>query len=67
MKSVTGDYYRGKGFEAFVSEYSPAPMTVKTVTTAQVADNTSTAGSTDQPILSVCVKTENTELSTPRN
>lgn len=61
MKSVTGDYYRGKGFEAFVSEYSPAPMTVKTVTTAQVADNTSTAGSTDQPILSVCVKTENTE------
>ena len=36
-------------------------MTVKTVTTAQVADNTSTAGSTDQPILSVCVKTENTE------
>ena len=61
LKSVTGDYYRGNGFESFVSEYSPAPMTVKSVETAQVADKTSQAGSVDQPILSVCVKTENTE------
>lgn len=61
VKSVTGDYYRGNGFESFVSEYAPAPMTVKTIETAQVADKTSQAGSVDQPILSVCVKTENTE------
>ncbi len=61
LKSVTGDYYRGAGFEATVSEYEPAPMTVTSVETQQVSDQTSAAGSTDQPILAVLVKTENTQ------
>ena len=61
LKSVTGDYYRGAGFEATVSEYVPAPMTVTSVETQQVTDQTSAAGSTDQSILAVVVKTENTQ------
>ncbi len=61
LKSTTGDYYRGAGFEATVSEFEPGPMTVSSVDTQQVTDQTSTAGSTDQPILAVVVKTDNTQ------
>ena len=59
LKSVTGDYYIGQGFEALVSEYTPLPMTVKSVTATQITEGTVCAGNSDEPLLNVNVKTEN--------
>lgn len=61
LVSVTGDYYRGAGFTAEVSEYVPAEMTVSGVTAEQVSDATSCAGDADRAILKVTVETENTQ------
>lgn len=60
LKSVTGDYYIGQGFEAVVSEYTPQPMTVKTVSVTQFAEGTVAAGDTNQPLLNINIETENT-------
>lgn len=60
LKSVTGDYYRGQGFEAVVSEYTPAPMTVKTVNATQYTTGNILAGDINQAILNVEITTENT-------
>lgn len=60
LKSVTGDYSRGEGFEAVVSEYTPTPMIVKNVETKQFTTGTILAGETNQAILDVDIQTENT-------
>lgn len=59
LKSVTGESSIGQGFEAVVSEYLPAPMTVTGIETAQVEGNVC-AGDAGQAILSVKISTENT-------
>lgn len=61
VKSITGDYYRGEGFEAVVSEYVPAPMTVKTIENKQFTAGTILAGETNQAILDIDIQTENTQ------
>lgn len=60
LKSKTGEYYLKDGFEALVSEYTPAQMTVKEMVAAQYTDGTVMAGDVSQPILSVNIQTENT-------
>ena len=59
LKSVTGDYYRGEGFKAVVSQYTPTQMTVTGITTEQVAGK-ACAGDTDKAVLKINVATENT-------
>ena len=59
LKSVTGDYYIGEGFEAMVSEYTPLPMTVQQVAVTQITDGSVCAGSLDEPLLRLNVKTQN--------
>lgn len=50
-----------KGFEATVQQFTPQPMTAEGIDVAQVTDGTVCAGDTDQAILSLNVKTANTE------
>lgn len=57
LKSVTSEYYIGQGFEAIVSEYLPAQMTVTGIEAAQ-PEGTVCAGDKDQAILSVNIKTQ---------
>lgn len=60
LKSKTGDYYLKDGFEALVSEFTPAQMTVKEIAPAQYTEGTVTAGDVSQPVLSINIQTENT-------
>lgn len=60
LTSVTGDYYRGSGFEAAVSQFAAQTMTVKSISAAQYSAGTVSGGDLSQPILSVIVETENT-------
>lgn len=57
LKSVTGDYYIGQGFEATVSEHLPAQMTVTGIEAAQ-QKGTVCAGDKSQAVLSVNIQTQ---------
>lgn len=60
LKTIQSSSYNLKdGFEATVSEYSPAPMTVAAVETAQ-GEGSMAAGDTGKAVLSINVKTQNT-------
>lgn len=59
LKSVAS--LPGTGFEASVSEFTPVEMAVSGIIPASYTEGTVAAGDAGQPILSVNIRTENTE------
>ena len=53
-------YSTGDGWEALVSQFTPQPMKVNSIETAQITSGTVCAGSIDQQILKFNIKTEET-------
>ena len=61
LKSVTGDYNIGQGFEAAVSQFTAQAMTMKSVSAAQASTATVSGGDKDSEMIQIVVETENTD------
>lgn len=57
----TTDGYTGDGFEALVSQFEPQPMKVAAITATQSVEGTLCAGDSLCPVLSINVRTSDTE------
>ena len=54
-------YNTADGWEATVTQFTPQPMTVNAIETTKITGSTVSCGDTDQPVLKLNIKTENTE------
>ncbi len=62
LKSLTpSSYYQGSGFDGAASEFEPAAMTITGSSVARASSASVAATTTDVPILTIGLTTENTE------